>query len=90
MQGHRFLGIAMVLAGAMLMWMVVAATTVSEDQLADPLVGHLAQNSIWYIGVATVIGISGVIVFVLAVVGRRSRALMLSTPIDRRTPNLQK
>ena len=85
MQGHRFLGVAMVLVGAMLMWMVVAAATVADDQLADPLVGHLAQNSIWYVGVAAVIGLFGGIVFFRALAGRRSRALVLGTPIDRRT-----
>jgi hypothetical protein len=86
MQGHRFLGIAMVLAGAMLMWMVVAAATVTQVQLDDPLVGHLARNSIWYVAAATVVGLLGSVVFFRgAVTAHRSRALLLGTPIDRRT-----
>jgi hypothetical protein len=91
MQGHRFLGIAMVLAGAMLMWMVVAATTVTQVQLDDPLVGHLARNSIWYAATAMVVGLLGGVVFFRgAGTARRSRALLLGTPIDISLSNLQK
>ena len=73
MQGHRFLGIAMVLAGAMLMWMVVAAATVTQVQLDDPLVGHLARNSIWYVAAATVVGLLGSVVFFPLAPGNRRR-----------------
>lgn len=65
LQSNRILGVVVLLGGAMLSWMAIAAGSVPEDQLGDPLIGHLAEHTFRYLTLAIAALISGGVLFVI-------------------------
>lgn len=62
MPGNRILGATIFFFGSVLMGMAYLATDTPVDQLDDPLVGHLAKNTILYLFLATDALVSGALV----------------------------
>jgi hypothetical protein len=83
LRGNRILGATIFFVGAILMGMAYLAADTPADQLDDPLVGHLAKNTILYLFLATDALLSGAIV---AVFGGPSS---VSASRDARTASLR-